>query len=64
MGSVDPDPGALHLFHKEDIVNDIIVFVFGLFVSALVVYGIFSRVVSEMHEAKFGENSVERSENG
>lgn len=57
MGSVDPDLRALHLFRKEDIVNDIIVFVFGLFVSALVVYGIFSRVVSEMHDAKFGEEA-------
>ncbi|MEP6944536.1 MAG: hypothetical protein ABJA02_01370 [Acidobacteriota bacterium] len=32
--------------------NDIIVFCVGLFVSILVVYSIFSRVISEMHDAQ------------
>lgn len=31
---------------------DLIVFGVGLFVSVLVVYGVFSRVVNEMHDAK------------
>lgn len=32
--------------------NDIVVFCVGLVVSILVVFGIFSRVVLEMHDAK------------
>lgn len=35
--------------------NDVVVFCVGLFVMILVVFGIFSKVVLEMHEAKEGD---------
>lgn len=42
---------------------DLIVFGVGLFVSILVVYGVFSRVVNEMHHAKDDDAIVSESPN-
>lgn len=43
--------------------TDLIVFAVGLIVSTLVVYGIFSRVVIEMHDAKGDDASAARLAN-
>jgi hypothetical protein len=43
-------------------VNDIIVLSVGLVVSILVIFGIFSSVVLEMHEAKYPDVAPPKSE--
>lgn len=52
MGSFDPYPWFVWFFVEANEMNDIVVFCVGLAVSILVVFGIFSRVVQEMHDAK------------
>lgn len=59
MGSLNSYTRFVWIAVTEGHLNDIIVFIVGLFVSTLVVFGIFSRVVTEMHDAR-EEGAAER----
>ena len=52
LGAVHSGPRVIRIFAAEGKMTDLIVFGVGLIVSTLVVFGIFSRVVVEMHDAK------------
>ena len=52
LGPLNSHTRFVWIAFTEGHLNDVIVFIVGLVVSTLVVFGIFSRVVLEMHDAK------------
>jgi hypothetical protein len=63
LGSLNSHTRFIFIIFTENHVNDIIVFCVGLVVSSLVIYGVFSSVVLEMHEAKNQGGTPSKSEN-
>lgn len=52
LGPLNSHTRFVWIAFTEGHLSDVIVFIVGLVVSTLVVFGIFSRVVLEMHDAK------------